>query len=85
MEKLQGLMYFIDKIYDKINKIGENFMRIIIAPAKKMKDEPTFMEIEGLPVYLDCSQKLLNHLKKIKSFTTSTIIKMQSRDCKSDL
>ena len=37
MEKLQGLMYFIDKIYDKINKIGENFMRINDTPAKKMR------------------------------------------------
>lgn len=75
MEKLQGLMYFIDKIYDKINKVGENFMRIIIAPAKKMKDEPTFMEIEGLPVYLDCSQKLLNHLKKLNLSQLQQLLK----------
>ena len=42
-------------------------IRIIIAPAKKMKEEDDTLECEGLPVFIDDADKLRRWLKS-KSF-----------------
>lgn len=48
-------------------------MKIVITPAKKMTNDASFLEVESLPVYLETTEKILNHLKTL---TISEIKKM---------
>ena len=48
-------------------------MKIVITPAKKMTNDASFLEVESLPVYLETTEKILNHLKTL---TISEVKKM---------
>lgn len=48
-------------------------MKIVITPAKKMTNDASFLDVNRLPVYLDTTTKILDHLK---SLTVPEIKKM---------
>ena len=48
-------------------------MKIVITPAKKMTNDASFLEVESLSVYLETTEKILNHLKTL---TISEVKKM---------